>query len=123
MQRNEGFINLGNSRDTSEFACDSLRHWWQQIGKLYYGFATSILLLCDGGYQYDDWKESIGDNDVEDGGDGVNDDDGQGGSDGYTRTSIAWLKLQKTIIQAEFAVDNDFEFDNVEDTSLLMLQL
>lgn len=49
MQRNEGFINLGNSRDTTEFACDSLRHWWKQIGKLYYAFATSILLLCDGG--------------------------------------------------------------------------
>ena len=29
MQRNEGFINLGNSRDTTEFACDSLRQWWQ----------------------------------------------------------------------------------------------
>ena len=38
-------LSLGNSRDTSEFACDSLRHWWQQIGKLYYAFATSILLL------------------------------------------------------------------------------
>lgn len=49
MQRNEGFINLGNSRDTTEFACDSLRQWWQQLGKLYYAFATSILLLCDGG--------------------------------------------------------------------------
>jgi len=48
MQRNEGFINLGNSLDTTEFACDSLRQWWQQVGKLYYAFATSILLLCDG---------------------------------------------------------------------------
>jgi len=49
IQRNEGFINLGNSRDTTEFACDSLRQWWEQVGKLYYAFATSILLLCDGG--------------------------------------------------------------------------
>ena len=49
IQRNEGFINLGNSRDTTEFACDSIREWWQQVGKLYYAFATSILFLCDGG--------------------------------------------------------------------------
>ena len=49
IQRNEGFINLGNSRDTTEFACDSIRQWWQQVGKLYYAFATSILFLCDGG--------------------------------------------------------------------------
>jgi len=49
MQRNEGFINLGNSRDTTEFACDSIRKWWQELGRFYYAFAKSILLLCDGG--------------------------------------------------------------------------
>jgi hypothetical protein len=49
IQRNEGFINLGNSRDTTEFACDSIRQWWQQLGQFYYAFAKSILLLCDGG--------------------------------------------------------------------------
>ncbi|MBD2149194.1 hypothetical protein H6F44_03495 [Pseudanabaena sp. FACHB-1277] len=32
-----------------EFACDSIREWWQQLGQFYYGFAISILLLCDGG--------------------------------------------------------------------------
>ena len=49
MQRNEGFINLGHSRDTTEFACDSIRKWWQELGRFYYAFAKSILLLCDGG--------------------------------------------------------------------------
>lgn len=49
LQRNHGFINLGTSRDTSEFACDSLRNWWWQQGQYDYPCATSILVLCDGG--------------------------------------------------------------------------
>jgi hypothetical protein len=48
-QRNQGFINLGNSHDTTEFACDSIKQWWTQLGQFYYSCAKSILLLCDGG--------------------------------------------------------------------------
>jgi len=46
---NRGHINLGLSRDTSEFACDSFRWFWNRIGKQRYPDATSILLTCDGG--------------------------------------------------------------------------
>ena len=46
---NEGYINIGTSRDTSEFACDSIRHWWNSYGKAYYPDADSILMLMDGG--------------------------------------------------------------------------
>jgi hypothetical protein len=42
-------MNIGTSHDTSEFACDSIRHWWVNYGSILYPFATSILLLCDGG--------------------------------------------------------------------------
>lgn len=49
LQRNHGFINIGTSSDTSEFACDSIRHWWWQHGQHDYPAATSILILCDGG--------------------------------------------------------------------------
>lgn len=49
LQRNVGFLYLGTSRDTSEFACDSLRHWWLNQGQFDYPAATSLLLLCDGG--------------------------------------------------------------------------
>jgi hypothetical protein len=49
LQLNQGFINIGVSRDTSEFACDSLRNWWQQQGRFDYPDATSLLVLCDGG--------------------------------------------------------------------------
>lgn len=46
---NTGYINLGTSKDTSEFACDSFRNWWYNQGQHDYPQATSILLLCDGG--------------------------------------------------------------------------
>lgn len=49
LKRNHGFVTLGTSHDTSEFACDSLRWWWQTYGRHDYLDATSILLLCDGG--------------------------------------------------------------------------
>lgn len=46
---NIGYIQLGISHDTSEFACDSFRHWWYTYGQKLYPNATSILVLCDGG--------------------------------------------------------------------------
>ncbi|MBN1122375.1 MAG: ISAzo13 family transposase [Anaerolineae bacterium] len=49
LQLNTGFINLGISHDTSEFACDSLRQWWYTRGRYDYPQATSILILCDSG--------------------------------------------------------------------------
>jgi len=47
--RNEAYINIGTSRDTSEFACDSLYHWWVNYGIKNYPDATGILMLMDGG--------------------------------------------------------------------------
>jgi hypothetical protein len=47
--RNRGHINIGLNHDTSKFACDSLRWYWNRIGKQCYPHATSMLLLCDAG--------------------------------------------------------------------------
>jgi hypothetical protein len=49
VTRNTAYINLGTSKDTSEFACDSILHWWKNQGRFDYPNATSILILCDGG--------------------------------------------------------------------------
>lgn len=49
LKRNTGYITLGTSRDTSEFACDSLAQWWMNEGIIHYPNATSLLILCDGG--------------------------------------------------------------------------
>lgn len=47
--RNRGHINIGLSRDTTEFACDSLKWYWNRIGRQSYPDAQSILLLADCG--------------------------------------------------------------------------
>lgn len=49
LQRNLGYLHLGLSKDTSQFACDCLRSWWLEHGRAAYPNATSILTLCDGG--------------------------------------------------------------------------
>lgn len=49
LARNEGFMHLGTSHDTSVFAADSLWDWWNKYGLRRYPDATKLLLLCDGG--------------------------------------------------------------------------
>jgi Rhodopirellula transposase DDE domain len=49
LKLNRGYIHLGTSHETSEFACDSLKDWWERFGRAAYPAARSILLLCDGG--------------------------------------------------------------------------
>ena len=47
--KTRAIFQIGTSRDTTEFACDSIYHWWMHHGRYDYPNATSILLLCDGG--------------------------------------------------------------------------
>lgn len=49
LKLNRGYLHLGTSHDTGEFACDAIRNWWLEHGQYHYPCATSILLLCDGG--------------------------------------------------------------------------
>ena len=49
LARHQGWIHLGLSRDTTAFACESLRLFWHGDGQRLYPNATAILLLCDGG--------------------------------------------------------------------------
>lgn len=49
LVRNRGHVNLGLSRDTTEFACDSIQWYWNRIGQQAYPDASSMLLLFDGG--------------------------------------------------------------------------
>ncbi len=49
IKRNEGYMTLGVSRDTSEFCCDCIKSWWETYGKQQYSKASSILILSDGG--------------------------------------------------------------------------
>ena len=49
VQRNLGYVTIGTSRDTTEFACACIRQWWLRYGRVDYPDATEILLLCDCG--------------------------------------------------------------------------
>lgn len=49
LTRNTGYINIGVSKDTSAFVCDSIRNWWYHQGREEYPNSSSILMLCDSG--------------------------------------------------------------------------
>ena len=49
MKKNEAFVLIGTTFDTSELACDAIKYWWNTLGKKRYPKATSILTLADGG--------------------------------------------------------------------------
>jgi len=49
INRGEGFVNVGISRDTSEFAVESIRQWWKVSGKKHYPNARELLICADGG--------------------------------------------------------------------------
>lgn len=57
---NKGFVNVGISSDTSEFAVESIRQWWIQLGKNHYPDATELLITADSGgsngYRNRGWK-------------------------------------------------------------------
>lgn len=47
--RNEAYITIGTSKDTSELNCDCIKQWWENIGKIYYPNSIRVLILADGG--------------------------------------------------------------------------
>src|SRR3989344_1051860 len=57
---NKGFVNVGISSDTAEFAVESIRQWWKQLGKKHYPKAKELLITADSGgsngYRNRGWK-------------------------------------------------------------------
>ena len=47
--KDNGFVNVGISHNTSEFAVESIRQWWKNIGKKNYKNAKELLICADGG--------------------------------------------------------------------------
>ena len=46
---NNGFVNVGISADTAQFAVNSIRMWWLQMGKEQYPDASALYITADGG--------------------------------------------------------------------------
>lgn len=49
LTRNDGWVNVGIDHDTAAFAVQSIRRWWQVMGRRAYPAATSLLITADGG--------------------------------------------------------------------------
>ena len=47
--RNEGWMSVGVTHDTAEFAVASIRRWWNQMGRQAYPQAKQLLITADGG--------------------------------------------------------------------------
>lgn len=46
---NVGWVNVGIDRDTSQFAANSIRGWWEHLGSERYPDATSLMITADCG--------------------------------------------------------------------------
>jgi len=49
LHRNEGWVSVGIDHDTATFAVQSIRRWWQQMGRPAYRQAQSLLITADAG--------------------------------------------------------------------------
>lgn len=49
IAKNQGWVSIGISKDTAEFAVNSIRTWWQQMGKQQYRQAQKLFITADGG--------------------------------------------------------------------------
>src|SRR6516225_1113993 len=46
---NEGWVNIGISHDTAAFAVESIRRWWQKMGRKRYPQGSKLLITADCG--------------------------------------------------------------------------
>ena len=42
LRQNKGYIQIGTSKDTTEFACDSIHYWWIQHGQFDYPVGVAV---------------------------------------------------------------------------------
>ena len=49
LANNEGWVSVGDVADTAEFAVESIRRWWHQMGKARFPEATRLMVTADAG--------------------------------------------------------------------------
>jgi transposase len=49
LTANQGWVSVGIDHDTAEFAVESIRRWWQEMGKPLYPKAQRVLITADCG--------------------------------------------------------------------------
>jgi transposase len=60
VANDEGWVNVGDTADTAEFAVESIRRWWDTLGNTRFPDATRLLITADAGgsngYRVRAWK-------------------------------------------------------------------
>src|SRR2546427_1063256 len=63
IERNVGWVNVGQDHETAAFAVESIRRWWRGDGVLAYPDADQLLISADGGggngYRSRQWKTEL----------------------------------------------------------------
>jgi transposase len=63
VANDEGWVNVGDTADTAEFAVESIRRWWHQMGHDRFPDAERLLITADAGgsngYRLKAWKVQL----------------------------------------------------------------
>jgi hypothetical protein len=63
LGRNEGYVTVGVSNDTPEFAVNAIAWWWENEGQTHYPTASRLLILADcggtNGCRFRAWKLNL----------------------------------------------------------------
>jgi hypothetical protein len=49
LHNNQGWVSVGIDHDTAQFAANSIRRWWRQMGQRRFPRARELLITADGG--------------------------------------------------------------------------
>jgi hypothetical protein len=49
LAANTGWVGVGMNNDTATFAVQTIRRWWQEVGRIRYPLATRLNITADGG--------------------------------------------------------------------------
>jgi hypothetical protein len=57
VQHNAGYVVIGISHETAQFAVAAIRRWWIELGRIQYAGHTHLLIQADGGgaNRYNSW--------------------------------------------------------------------
>jgi len=63
VTENQGWVSVGITHDTSQFAVSSIRNWWNEMGKETYPHAEELMITADSGgsngYRRRLWKTEL----------------------------------------------------------------
>ena len=63
LTHNAGWVSVGIDHDTADFAAETVRRWWREMGKPLYPRATKLLITADAGgsngYRSRLWKVAL----------------------------------------------------------------